>query len=151
MTKEDFPRAVAALERAQHMRAMALAKVHELCETGQRHKVMPFLLENMRRHPELGKIRLWQLDAVMFGTTRDRAIRWIRKTRELIGDTSTMPDGYTSLAWALESRESSVRMAAWLYELLLREHLCKPERPEDFPYGALFDHGGRGCVMNRHS
>lgn len=139
MSRQDFPKAQAAREHAERMRDMALVKVRDLCRTGQRHLAIPFLLANMERHSELTKLRLWKIDAIMFGTSRERALKLIRRMREFIKDDSNRADGMCNLAWAVESQDKSVRMAAWLYMLLLREHIVSPERPDDWPFGMLYD------------
>lgn len=139
MPQSDFPKAVIAKENAERMRDMALVKVKELCETGQRHRVMNFLLALMRRHPELGKIRLWRIDATIFGTSRKRAVKMVRKMRDFIHDDSNAHDGMCNLAWATESPEKIIRLDTWLYMLLLREHIVEPERPDDWPFGLLYE------------
>lgn len=142
-TPESFDVTRRRNEEARRERARALSIITDMCETGQRTKVMPFLLANMQRTPALRQIRLWQLDAVIFHTSRKRALRTIRRMRETINDGSTIKDGYTTVGWALEDRESSVRMSTWLYMLLLREGLTKFELPDGFPYGVLYDDTGK--------
>lgn len=135
----DFNSVKASKERAQLERDRALAQVLRFVQLGQRDHVFPFLLANMARTPSLRKIRLWQLDALLFNTSRRRALKLVRKTREQIGDSSTIGDGVCNLGWATESREATVRLSAWLYNLMLREKLCRMELPDDYPYGFLYD------------
>lgn len=131
-----------ALEAARRERADALARVREYARTGRLDRVLPFLMANMAAHPSIRGIRLWQLDSMMFGRSRRSAQTTIRRMRELVGDDSTVKDGYTTIGWALESQEKSVRMSTWLYLLLLREHMCVFDLPDGFPYGLLFDDAG---------
>lgn len=137
-TEESFQRTQDALDTARTERSRALRQVQVLCETGRRQLVIPFLMANMRRTPALGKIRLWQLDAIMFGTSRRVANRTIRATRETIGDDSNVTDGYATLGWALESQEKTVRMTTWLLQLSLRERLSSFRKPDGFPYAQLY-------------
>ncbi|MBT1162147.1 hypothetical protein [Bifidobacterium sp. SO1] len=138
-SQETFEQAQQRLEEAKRERARALQQVNDLCETGRRSLVIPFLMANMQRKPELKKIRLWQLDAIIFHTSRDRALKLIRKTRETIHDQSPIKDGYATLGWATESQEKTVRMTTWLYQLLEREKLAKFTVPDGFPYTLLYD------------
>ena len=138
-TPESFEITKRRHDEAERERRQALSRIEHYCETGQRHLVIPFLMVNMQRTPALRRIRLWQLDSVMFHSPRSRAYRTIRQMRELIGDRSHVKDGFTTVGWALENREASVRMSTWLYLLLLREKLTKFELPEGFPYGLLYD------------
>lgn len=137
-TEESFRQTQAALDTARRERAMALQKVRELCETGRRNLVIPFLLANMQRMPALERIRLWQLDSIMFNTTRRVANRTIRTMRETIHDDSSVNDGYVTLGWALESKEKTVRMTTWLLQLSLREKLSTFGKPDGFPYSELY-------------
>ena len=105
-----FERAVEANREAEGRRARALLHVTELCGEGRRREVLPWLLPAMRRDQALGRIRLWRLDQAMYGTTRARALRWIRRMRETIGDKSNTKDGYATLDWALHDQKASVRM-----------------------------------------
>lgn len=139
MPQSDFPKARQQYDVAQKQRAIALEQVRKLAQTGQRNRIIPFLFASMRKHPALEKIRLWQLDAMMFNTGRDRALRTIRKTRDLIHDSSTMPDGYCNLAWATETPDATIRLAAWLYELSVREERASFSIPDDIPYGWMYD------------
>lgn len=137
-TEESFRQTQEALDSARRERSRALQQVQTLCETGRRHLVVPFLMANMQRVPALRKIRLWQLDSIMFNTSRRVANKTIRVMRETINDDSSVNDGYVTLGWALESREKSVRMTAWLLQLSLRERLSVFRKPDDFPYGQLY-------------
>ena len=109
-TEESFQQTQDALDVARLERARALQQVQTLCETGRRHLVIPFLMANMQRVPALRKIRLWQLDSIMFNTSRRIANKTIRVMRETINDDSSVNDGYVTLGWALESKEKTVRM-----------------------------------------
>lgn len=104
-TEESFQQTQDALDVARLERARALQQVQTLCETGRRHLVIPFLMANMQRVPALRKIRLWQLDSIMFNTSRRIANKTIRVMRETINDDSSVNDGYVTLGWALESKE----------------------------------------------
>lgn len=134
-----FERAVEANREAEGRRARALLHVTELCGEGRRREVLPWLLPAMRRDQALGRIRLWRLDQAMYGTTRARALRWIRRMRETIGDKSNTKDGYATLDWALHDQKSSVRMTTWLWLLMVREHEAEFMPPDGFPYRQVFD------------
>lgn len=138
-TPESFQTTRRRNAEARHERDRALSLIAGMCENGQRGRVIPFLLANMQRTPSLRQIRLWQLDSVIFRTSRARALKTIRRMRETIGDGSTIKDGYATVGWALADRDSSVRMSTWLYLLLLREGLAKFDIPDGFPYGVLYD------------
>lgn len=138
-TPQQFSDMQDRLRTAQRERAHALATIMRLSETGQREKVIPFLMANMARRESLKGIRLWQLDNAMFGRSRRSAQTTIRHMRETIGDTSTVKDGYTTVGWALEDQQKSVRMSTWLYMLLLREHIASFDLPDGFPYALLYD------------
>lgn len=125
--------------KAKEERDRAMAQVLRLVNTGQRHRVFPFLLANMEHTPSLRKIRLWQLDAIMFNTSRKRALKLIRKTRQMIGDSTTISDAVCNLGWATASQDATIRMSTWLYNLLLREKICRMQLPDDYPYGLLYD------------
>lgn len=135
---ETFLQAQQRLEDAKRERARALQQVSDFCERGQRVLVIPFLITNMQRKPELRKIRLWQLDAIVFHTSRDRALKAIRRMRETIGDRSSIKDGYVTLGWATDSQEHTVRLVTWLYQLLERERIARFAVPDGFPYGLLY-------------
>ena len=119
-------------------RALALHHVGELCEQGRRDEVFRWLIPEMMRNPELGKIRLWQLDAVMFGVSQERAFRTIRKAKTLANDKSKMKIGWANLQWALESQEDTIRMTSWLWCIMLREHLASYRFPDGYPYEWIF-------------
>ncbi|MDH7889200.1 hypothetical protein [Bifidobacterium catenulatum] len=137
-TEESFQQTQEALDTARLERARALQQVQTLCETGRRHLVIPFLMANMQRVPSLRKIRLWQLDSIMFNTSRRVANKTIRIMRETINDDSSVNDGYVTLGWALGSKEKTVRMTTWLLQLSLREKLSTFQKPEGFPYAPLY-------------
>lgn len=126
---------------AEQERAQALVHVSELCERGERTQVLRWLIPQMMRQPALRKIRLWQLDTIMFGSSHGRAVWAIKKARELAGDTSTVRNGHATLGWALESKEATVRMTAWLWVLTRREKLADTtfRPPEGMPYTQLFN------------
>ena len=63
---ENFTTNQQRLEEAKTERYRALQKIRTLCETGRRSLVVPFLMVNLQRNPALKKIRLWQLDAIMY-------------------------------------------------------------------------------------
>lgn len=138
VSAETFEETQHRLEEAKRERGRALQQVSDLCETERRNLVIPFLMANMQRKPELKKIRLWQLDAIIFHTSRDRALKAIRKMRETINDKSTIKDGYATLGWATESREHTVRLTTWLYQLLEREKIARFSVPDGFPYTLLY-------------
>lgn len=129
------------IDTADHERAQALNHVADMCEAGQRDQVLGWLIPNMVKHPALQKIRLWQLDSIMFGSSHGRAVWTIKRARQLADDHSQVRNGHATLGWALESQEASVRMVAWLWELARREHLTdttlKP--PPGLPYTQLFN------------
>ena len=102
--------------------------------TNRRSLVVPFLMVNLQRNPALKKIRLWQLDAIMFDVSKYIAVKTIRRMRETIGDQSTVKDGYADLGWALADKDATVR----LYQLLEREKLTKFDLPEGFPLAMLY-------------
>lgn len=129
------------LEEAKRERYRVLQKVQDLCTTGQRSLVIPFLMVNMQHNPALKKIRLWQLDAIMFNQSKYIALKTIRHMRETIGDQSTVKDGYADLGWALENKNATVRMTTWLYQLLEREKTTTFELPEGFPLTMLYETG----------
>lgn len=129
-------------EQAKKERDMMLAHLYRLCQQDQREKVIPTVIANMRSHPAVGGIRLWQLDSVMFNVSRRSACRLIRRMRETISDQSHVKDGFTTVRWALESPEATVRMTTWLWMLLLREKLATFEIPKGFPYAQLFEPEG---------
>lgn len=137
-TEESFQQTQEALDAANRERSRALQQVQTLCETGRRHLVIPFLMANMQRVPALRKIRLWQLDSIMFNTSRRVANKTIRTMRETINDDSSVNDGYATLGWALESKEKTVRMTTWLLQLSLREKLSVFRKPDGFPYEQLY-------------
>ena len=120
------------LEEAKAERYRALQKIRTLCETGRRSLVVPFLMVNLQRNPALKKIRLWQLDAIMFDVSKYIAVKTIRRMRETIGDQSTVK------GWALADKDATVRMTTWLYQLLEREKLAKFDLPEGFPLAMLY-------------
>ena len=93
---------------------------------------------NLQRNPGLKKIRLWQLDAIMFDVSKYIAVKTIRRMRETIGDQSTVKDGYADLGWALADKDATIRMTTWLYQLLEREKLAKFDLPEGFPLAMLY-------------
>lgn len=129
-----------ALRVAKLERDDALRNVRDLCERGRRGEVIPYLMFGLRDHPSWRKIRLWQLDAVMFHVSQKRALTTIRRMRRTVGDTSTVRDGYATLGWAVESREATVRMTTWLWLLLRREGLADSLKPgRGFPYADLYD------------
>lgn len=138
---ERFERAVKANREAETRRAAALLRIEGMCVEGRRREVLPWLIPAMRRDPALGRIRLWRLDQAMYGTTRARALRWIRRMRETIGDRSNTKDGYATLDWALHDRKASVRMTTWLWLLMVREHEAEYMPPDGFPYRQVFDPG----------
>ena len=138
-TEESFKITQARQAEAARERARALQMAGEMCANGKRHLVIRFLLANMRRQPALRQIRLWQLDAIIFGASRKRACKTIRLMRRTIGDASTVKDGYATLGWATENEAASVRMSTWLWLLLLREKLATFDLPDGFPYGILYD------------
>ena len=141
MLDEQFESALQQRRKAASEREQALTYISDMCQNGHRDQVMRWLIPEMRRTPSLKKIRLWQLDAMMFGTIQYRAVNTVRKMRELIGDQSHVKDGHCSLGWALQNREATVRMTTWLWLLLDRERLIpegfKP--PEGLPYKQLFE------------
>lgn len=136
-----FEKAVKANGEASIRRSHALYHVRELCEQGRRDEVLPWLIPAMRRDPALAKIRLWRLDEAMYGTTRDRALRWIRRMRETVHDGSNVKDGYATIGWALRDQKSSVRMTTWLWLLMVREHAAEFMPPDGFPYRQIFESG----------
>ena len=136
---ELFSKMVQANRDAQTERSHALNHISDLCEQGQRDKVLPYLIPAMQANPPLKKIKLWQLDAAMYGTTRARALRWIRKMRVLIHDQSHVKDGFATVEWALHDRENSVRMVTWLWLLMEREHATEFTPPAGFPYRQIFE------------
>ena len=97
---ENFATNQQRLDEAKTERYRALQKIRTLCETGRRSLVVPFLMVNLQRNPALKKIRLWQLDAIMFDVSKYIAVKTIRRMRETIGDQSTVKDGYADLGWA---------------------------------------------------
>ena len=107
---ENFATNQQRLEEAKTERYRALQKIRTLCETGRRSLVVPFLMVNLQRNPALKKIRLWQLDAIMFDVSKYIAVKTIRRMRETIGDQSTVKDGYADLGWALADKDATVRM-----------------------------------------
>lgn len=130
---------VRALQRqAEEHRARALHHVSELCEQGRRDEVLRWLIPEMMRDPALKKIRLWQLDVIMFGVGQERAFRTIRKAKTLAGDKSNMKVGWANLGWALESRKDTIRMTSWLWTIMLREHLVDFRVPDGFPYEWIY-------------
>lgn len=135
---ENFTTNQQRLEEAKTERYRALQKIRTLCETGRRSLVVPFLMVNLQRNPALKKIRLWQLDAIMFDVSKYIAVKTIRRMRETIGDQSTVKDGYADLGWALADKDTTVRMTTWLYQLLEREKLAKFDLPEGFPLAMLY-------------
>lgn len=131
------------LADADRERLMAYRMVWGLADAGRLRDVLPTLMFGLSDHPAWGKLRLWRLDSAMFGTSRKRALRWVRKARRLAGDTSTMKDGYATLAWAVESREATVRLTAWLWLLARREGLAAPLTvPVGFPYATMYEDTG---------
>ena len=130
---ENFTTNQQRLEEAKTERYRALQKIRTLCETGRRSLVV-----NLQRNPALKKIRLWQLDAIMFDVSKYIAVKTIRRMRETIGDQSTVKDGYADLGWALADKDATVRMTTWLYQLLEREKLAKFDLPEGFPLAMLY-------------
>ena len=128
---ENFATNQQRLEEAKTERYRALQKIRTLCETGRRSLVVPFLMVNLQRNPALKKIRLWQLDAIMFDVSKYIAVKTIRRMRETIGDQSTVKDG-------LADKDATVRMTTWLYQLLEREKLTKFDLPEGFPLAMLY-------------
>ena len=79
---ENFATNQQRLEEAKTERYRALQKIRTLCETGRRSLVVPFLMVNLQRNPALKKIRLWQLDAIMFDVSKYIAVKTIRRMRE---------------------------------------------------------------------
>ena len=125
---ENFATNQQRLEEAKTERYRALQKIRTLCETGRRSLVVPFLMVNLQRNPALKKIRLWQLDAIMFDVSKYIAVKTIRQMRETFGDQG----------WALADKDATVRMTTWLYQLLEREKLTKFDLPEGFPLAMLY-------------
>lgn len=140
MTKSETMREQReSLDEARRYRAVVLDRFRQECEKGNMRTVFPQLLAAAQGDERLAKIRLWQLDVLMFGGTQERALRWIRKTREAIGDDSPVKDGHATIGWAIASRKDSVRIVMWLYMLILREKLDVFQPPADMPYSQLFD------------
>lgn len=140
MSDNDSQPSVRELQRrASEQRSLALHHVSELCDQGRRNEVLRWLIPQMVRNPALGKIRLWQLDAIMFNVGQERAFRTIRKAKEMAGDTSNMKVGFANLAWALESQEDTVRMTSWLWAIMLREHTDEFRTPDGYPYQWIFE------------
>lgn len=129
-------------QAANRQRAAALNHVAQLCMDGRRDLVLRWLIPEMVHHPALAKIRLWQLDSMMFGSSQSRAVYSIRKARDLINDDSGIRSGHATLGWALESQADTQRMTAWLWVLTKREKLADTTLtpPDGFPYLPLFNH-----------
>ena len=108
-------------QAANRQRAAALNHVAQLCMDGHRDHVLRWLIPEMVRHPALAKIRLWQLDSMMFGSSQSRAVYSIRKARDLINDDSGIRSGHATLGWALDTQADTQRMTAWLWVLTKRE------------------------------
>lgn len=94
--------------------------------------------------PNVRGLRLWQIDAAMFGVNRRQSLRTIRKARDLCGDRTERAGGFLTLGWALEGRAESVRMTSWLWELMKRERgaaqlTVRP--PKGLPFDQLYDPG----------
>lgn len=136
MTAANDGRRTAAAQRAA-----ALNHIAHMCLEGHRDQVLRWLIPEMVRQPVLAKIRLWQLDSMMFGSSQSRAVYSIRKARELIDDDSGIRSGCATLGWALESQQKTERMTAWLWVLTKREKLADTTLtpPEGVPYLPLFN------------
>lgn len=128
-------------QAANRQRAAALNHVAQLCMDGHRDHVLRWLIPEMVRHPALAKIRLWQLDSMMFGSSQSRAVYSIRKARDLINDDSGIRSGHATLGWALDTQADTQRMTAWLWVLTKREKLTDTTLtpPDGFPYLPLFN------------
>ena len=138
-TPQSFQTTRARLREAQQARTQALDHVRDLCEHGRRAQAIPYLLTAMRADPAIGHIRLWQIDSIIFHSSRERALNAVRRMRRTINDTSTIKDGYCDLQWALATQHDSQRLACWLYQLLEREHLTRFTLPQGFPFTLLYD------------
>lgn len=136
---QDFNDVQAARLKANHERAQALHIISSMAEQGNIKGIMPWLIPQLAAHPALKQLRLTQLDAAMFGSSRKRSMLAIRKARQLADDHSTTKDGYTTIGWALASQTESKRMTAWLWVLMQREHEASFNLPDGFPFDQLYD------------
>lgn len=131
---------MAANRTAAQTRAEALAQAKRLSDEGRLDEALPHLIGAMMRQPAVAKIRLWQLDSMLFGVSRGAAIAAVHRARRLAGAIGLAGggDGTRTLGWALESPQASVRMTAWLIEVSKREGLLQFRPPDGFPFGLLY-------------
>lgn len=121
-------------------RLAVLAQAARLADEHRLGEIMPMVMANYMNDPStVGRITLIQLDEVMFHTKYRTAKRWVRRVRERLHDGTRKTDGRLDLAWALESREATVRMVTWLWMIGRREHLVSFGQPGGFPYSLLYD------------
>lgn len=106
-----------ALQEATMRRAMLLAELKQLADTGRGVECIPLLIDRADRDKAILNMHVWQADQAIFGSSRARACKHLAQTCDWCQARLNHSYGTLTVGWLLDARTNGARLLAWLTAL----------------------------------
>lgn len=105
------------LHEATMRRAMLLAELKQLADTGRGVECIPLLVDRANTDRTILGLHAWQADQAVFGSSRARAFKHLAQACDWCGARPKRSYGTLTVGWLLDARTNGARLLAWLTAL----------------------------------